>query len=145
MAELLAKAILDDFIDWVVTYLEGSETLPSDFRSDGTVESNYSSPDFWCLLGRACLNKLKVDATDTAAASLLERCVVELLAIQKATGIRAGAFTYDDQLVYIFHQSEVLVTLGQLLAEIDGLASSASASFVDVFDVECLVQEGGIL
>lgn len=140
-----AKFILKSFLNWVSQYLEDNDALPSDFRTDGTVETNYTSPDFWCLLGRACLNKLKVDDTDTIAYQLLERCVMELLEIQLKTGDKAGAFTYPSQLVYIFHQSEVMVTLGQLLAELDALITNATAATVEVFDIEALVQQGGVL
>ncbi len=131
------QVMLDTFINWVGQYLANRGALPSDFRRDGRVETNYTSPDFWCLLARACFHKLKVDDADLAAYGLLKRCVDELLTIQVTSGAKAGAFTYPSQLVYIFHQSEVLVTLGQLLAELDELATRATqATPYQTFDLD---------
>lgn len=139
------QAVLDDFLTWAVAYLDEHDALPSDFRSNGDIERNYNSPDFWALVARACIGKLKVDRDDAKALQVLKLCLDKILASQQTTGAKVGAFTYNEQSVYMFHQSEIIVTLGQLLHEINLVAQGVASSDVDVFDIECVVQAGGLL
>ena len=108
--------ILNKWTSFLYYSLKTGLDIPSDFKADGNIETNYISPDFYALVGRAMLLKAIVDG-DKRAIFVMEKMFEKLILLQQAN----GSFKAPSSDTYNFNQAEVLMFLAQLKDYSDSL------------------------
>ena len=103
------RGFLQKWCNYLYQRILQNDNIPSTFYSDGTLPTEYESPDFYAQLGRAMLLKHLVD-WDTKSWYIVLWCYEKLIALKQPN----GSYKQSEDDTYNFHQGQALLFLAEL-------------------------------